>query len=99
MEFGLTPDDIKCINDALAKVTGIDKVIIFGSRALGTNKKGSDIDLALVGNSLTFDSLLEAYSRLEELGLLYKFDLQLFNKIKDPNVLDHINRVGQVLCP
>lgn len=69
---------------------------MFGSRAMGNYRPGSDIDLAVVSDTLTFDGLLELEAQLEMLGLLYKIDLQNLKKIKDTDVLDHIKRVGKV---
>lgn len=63
---------------------------------MGNYRPGSDIDLAVVSDTLTFDGLLELEAQLEMLGLLYKIDLQNLKKIKDTDVLDHIKRVGKV---
>ncbi len=99
MEYGLEQEDIKRIHEAFATNPGVEKVILFGSRAMGHFKSGSDIDLAVVGNELTFNDILELHAQLENLGLLYKFDLQLFSAIKDADVLAHIERVGKVIYP
>jgi uncharacterized protein len=97
MDYGLSPDDVQHIIDALASFPQISKVILFGSRAMGTHKAGSDIDLAIVGNNLRLDDMLEIDARLVQLGMLYKFDLQNYNTISEPDVRAHIDRVGKVL--
>lgn len=48
--FGLTDSDLQSIVDVIKAYPQIDEALIFGSRALNTHKKGSDIDIALKGN-------------------------------------------------
>jgi uncharacterized protein len=96
MQFGLSDSDIQQMQEVFAAHPRLKEVLIFGSRAMGTHKPGSDIDLAIVADSLTFDDLLDISSALERVGLLYKIDLLDLNRIKDPDVKDHIQRVGKV---
>jgi predicted nucleotidyltransferase len=56
IQFGLKQEDIDKINDVFASYEGIDSVVIYGSRAKGNFKVGSDIDLTIIENSLTFQS-------------------------------------------
>lgn len=77
----------------------VDKVIVYGSRAKGTHKPGSDIDLTLIGSKqgkldLTLQFRIE--EALEELMLTYQFDVSILDSIENPNLRDHIKRVGQV---
>lgn len=50
-ELGLTDKDLKEITGILARFPQIKEALIFGSRALGNYKKGSDIDLVLKGEA------------------------------------------------
>ena len=43
--YGLLDRDIKYIIKALEQHDEIEKAIIFGSRAMGNYKKGSDVDI------------------------------------------------------
>lgn len=72
----------------------IEKVILYDSRAKGTSKIGSDIDLALVGKGITFKDLCRMSARLEDLDLPNKIDLVEFNSITNPELKFHIERVG-----
>ena len=99
MEYGLDATDVEHIKEVFAANPCVQQVILFGSRAIGNYKPGSDIDLALEGASLTFNDLLSLNDELDKLGTLYTFDLQNINSIKDTSVLDHIRRVGRVLYP
>ena len=98
MDYGLSSDDISSIKNVFAANPKVHEVILFGSRAMGNYKAGSDIDLAILAGpgKLDFNDLLELHAALENLGLLYSFDLQNFKEIRDPDVLDHIRRVGKV---
>ncbi len=72
----------------------VEKVILFGSRAIGTAKIGSDIDLALVGKGITFKDLCRMGARLEDLDLPNKIDLVDYNSITNLELKSHIERVG-----
>jgi predicted nucleotidyltransferase len=53
MNFGLIKRDTENINSTAKQFAEIEKIIIFGSRAKGTNKKGSNVDLALKGKNIS----------------------------------------------
>jgi len=94
MKFGLEQNQIEDIQKIVSSNSRIEQVIIFGSRAKGNYRPGSDIDLAVVGGELKFDDLLVIGIELESLNYPVKFDLVLYHQIKDDEVLDHIRRVG-----
>jgi predicted nucleotidyltransferase len=95
--FGLDPETIQAIRQAIAKVTPISKVLLYGSRAKGNYRNGSDIDIALFGEKLSLnDSVYPLMDELEELLLPYTFDISIFDDIENPELVEHINRVGLV---
>lgn len=94
MKFGLPQKNYDAINRVFAKYPEIDEVLIYGSRAKGTHKPGSDIDLTLIGKALTLSDLLKIENELDDLMLPYFIDLSLFYSITDPGFLQHIKRVG-----
>lgn len=93
-DSGLTKADIQKINSVFDAHTNIEKVILYGSRAMGTFKPYSDIDLTLVGTHISLTQLNEIENKLDELYLPYKIDLSIFNQIENLDFLDHIKRVG-----
>ncbi len=96
--IGLSETDFFEIILILEKNFSIDEAIIFGSRAKGNFKNGSDIDLALKGENFYNDDLLElSYLLNEETILPYKFDLLIFNSIKNKELIEHIERCGIVI--
>ena len=94
--FGLSDTAVKGIRTVFADYPEIEKAIIYGSRAKGTAKNGSDIDLTLCGSSLNLDILRQIMEDLDDLLLPYMIDLSIFIDISDPAVVDHIERVGVV---
>ncbi|RTZ06742.1 nucleotidyltransferase domain-containing protein [Flavobacterium sp. GSP27] len=96
IQFGLKQKDIDKINQVFASYEGIDSVVIYGSRAKGNFKAGSDIDLTIIENSLTFPEFLEIENALDDLLLPYKIDLSLKRKISNVDLLSHINKIGKL---
>jgi len=98
MKFGLQETTIEKICSVLASYPQIEKVLLYGSRAKGNYKNGSDIDLTLVGGQdLTMKVLFRIMDEIDDLLLPYTFDLSIFNHISDPEVIEHIQRVGVLL--
>lgn len=97
MKFGLSEAEHKAINAVFAADVRIAKVWLFGSRAKGTHREGSDIDLAIKADGYGFADLLRLMTQLDALGMLYHFDVQDHATITDAALLEHIARMGQVI--
>lgn len=95
-QFGLKDADLEAMRAVLAQFPAITKAIIYGSRAKGNYKPGSDIDLALIGDDLSLSTLFAIEIALDELLLPNKVDLSLYSHIENSDLLAHIDRVGQV---
>ena len=95
-KHGLKTATIAKINGIFALHPSIEQAILYGSRAKGTFRNGSDIDLTLKGEHLTYRELLQIENELDDLLLPYKIDLSLFRQIDNPNLVGHILRVGVV---
>ncbi|MBE9563520.1 MAG: nucleotidyltransferase domain-containing protein [Proteobacteria bacterium] len=95
--FGLDNDNIRNINQAFIKYPQIEKVILYGSRAKGNYRNGSDIDITLVGEQLSLrNTVYPLMDVLEELYLPYTFDISIFSQIDNNDLIEHIHRVGKV---
>ena len=93
--FGLTETTIQKISEVLARYPQVQRAILYGSRAKGNYKNGSDIDLTLCGGAdLTLQVLYKIMDELDDLLLPYTIDLSIMANITDPDVLEHIQRVG-----
>jgi predicted nucleotidyltransferase len=75
----------------------VDEVILYGSRAKGNFKNGSDVDLAVKGEELTLTDLYTIHSALDELSLAYTFDVSLYARIQNTDLIEHVDRVGVVI--
>jgi uncharacterized protein len=91
---GLKPDVIENMRAVFALYPQVEQVILYGSRAKGNYKNGSDIDLCLVGPSLTLPVLLNIDNALDDLLLPYKIDLSLLHHLDNAALRAHIERVG-----
>jgi len=91
---GLSPQTITRIGEVLARFPEVEKVTLFGSRAKGTHRPGSDIDLALAGRGLDWRTISRIEDALDELLLPYNFSLIRHDAETDPEVAAHIARVG-----
>lgn len=96
VKYGLKADYIQSIQNVLSAFTEVDKAILYGSRAKGNFKPASDIDLTLTGDNIDLSLLYKIDDRLDDLLLPYTFDLSVFSRISNPDLVEHINRVGQV---
>jgi len=96
-KYGLTENTIDKINRVLCRYPVINKAILYGSRAKGNYRNGSDIDLTLLGgDDLNLSILARILSEIDDLLLPYSFDISIYQDISDPDLLDHIERVGEI---
>lgn len=96
--FGLLDRDIVYINKALEKFEEIEKAIIFGSRAMGNYKKGSDVDIAIIGENVTNKTIFKLDDYLNEVyPLPYFFDVINYNLLNNEKLIEHINNKGKAI--
>jgi predicted nucleotidyltransferase len=92
---GLTQELIVRIKAVFTKYRQIKSVLIYGSRAMGNYRPSSDIDLTLIGKNIDLSLQTKIEFDLDDLMLPYKFDISIYDKIRNPEFLDHINREGK----
>lgn len=94
-KFGLKEKVIEEIQKVLSTFPEIKVALLYGSRAKGNYKTGSDIDLTLKTTDEAPDRLLfQVMNALDELDLPYSFDVSVFDYIDNTDLIEHINRVG-----
>lgn len=91
--FGLSEHEIGLILGILRRHPEIDAARIFGSRALGTHRPNSDIDIALYGEIDT-SQMLAIHHELDELPLPYLFDLAVYADLSHEELKRHIDECG-----
>jgi uncharacterized protein len=94
--FGLKESTITAIQSAFKKYPEIEQALLYGSRAKGTHRNGSDIDLTLLGDELTYSLLSRIETDVDDLLLPYTVDLSLYSHIENPDLLNHIQQVGKL---
>jgi predicted nucleotidyltransferase len=94
LQYGIEHDIWEKIISVLKAESKITSIILFGSRAKGNFQNGSDIDIALKGHELKFDDIQNLRITLDELNLPWEIDVQNYDTINDPDVKEHIDRVG-----
>lgn len=94
---GLSTATLEQIFQILSRFPKVESAILFGSRAKGVHRRGSDIDLALVGSDLDLRELGRIADAFYESSLPYEFSLIQYNADTDPSVAAHVKRVGKVL--
>ena len=99
MSYGLEDITLQKIKSVFSNFPQIEQAILYGSRAKGNFKPGSDIDITLMGDGLSLAVMNEIGLKLDDLLLPYFFDLSVYSHIKDPALLEHIERVGVVIYP
>jgi len=96
MNHGLSKTAVERIREVLAHFPEVEKAVLYGSRAMGTHRPGSDIDLTLCGSHLGQSELTRIDEALDDLLLPYRIDLSAMASLTHPALLDHIRRVGVV---
>lgn len=95
--FGLKDSDISLILSVLQKHPDVEEAVIFGSRAMGNYKPGSDVDIALKGK-LNPETVIHIAIELNQcLPLPYKFDLVGYEDLPPGPFLEHIEKYGKIL--
>ncbi|MBE2198922.1 MAG: nucleotidyltransferase domain-containing protein [Anaerolinea sp.] len=93
--FGLRSEDLATLIAILAQYPAVQTALIFGSRAKGNYKPGSDVDIALQGDEVTDRIAAEiAYHLNEDTLMPYHFDVLNYRMIANPDLVAHIDRVG-----
>ncbi len=95
-DFGLPETTMIVIRHVLADFPAVEKAILYGSRAKGNYRHGSDIDLTLMGGQLNLNILGAIAARLDESPIPYQVDLSIFDQLDHAGLREHIERVGVI---
>ena len=98
--FGITKKSYALIISAISEIEEIEKAGIYGSRAIGNFKQGSDIDIVLFGEGITQEIVLRLKVKLEhDFPIPYFFDLTHYETITNIELKDHIDAFGEIIYP
>ena len=96
-DFGLPTYAVNQLRKCLSPYP-IEAALVYGSRAKGTYRAASDIDLTLIAPDMSHWQLLELEQAIDDLLLPWKVDLSLYHHIDNEALKVHIERVGKPLC-
>ncbi len=97
-EFGLSKNSMDIVTEIYRRFPAVKRVIVYGSRAMGTFREGSDIDMAIVADGeFSRADLLDVADAFDDSMLPYLVDVSVLAEIKNPDLVDHINRRGKIL--
>jgi len=100
MQYGLSDRTFSTLNSIFLKYSGIKQAVLYGSRAKGKYRNGSDIDLSLkTDDTFTRSDLLHIAGDFDDSDLPYFVDVSIYDKLSNPDLKAHIDRVGKVLYP
>lgn len=94
MNIGIPSEHLKKIKKIFQKYPQIQGVILFGSRAKGNPREGSDIDLALKGKNIDSRLLTQIGLDYDALYLPWKLDAIAYDTIENLDLKEHIDHVG-----
>ena len=95
--YGLSEETLLKIRQTLAQYPQVEQALLYGSRAKGNYKPGSDIDLTLKGAQIDLGLLGDIEQSLDDLLLPYEIALSLYAQLNHAELTEHIDRVGQVI--
>lgn len=95
--LGLSQTTLDKLNSVFLRHKGINSVLVYGSRAKGNYRPGSDIDLTIKGDALEFAELMQIEDQIDDLFLPYTVDLSQYAQLSNIDLIEHIDRVGVVI--
>lgn len=94
MPFGLNDIELARLKQIFAADERIETVILYGSRAKGTHKAFSDVDITLTGDNLTHEDLVRLSLAIDDLLLPYQFDISILRTIRNEAIVSQILATG-----
>ncbi|MEK0439654.1 MAG: hypothetical protein RLZZ504_570 [Bacteroidota bacterium] len=95
---GLTDHELSQLQSALGTIKGLEKAVVFGSRATGKHKAQSDVDIALYGDGVGFGAIFDLEDALYDAGFPYELDILLVSIIQDERLKAAIERTAVVVA-
>lgn len=95
---GLTDQELSQLQSALGTVKGLEKAVVFGSRATGKHKAQSDVDIALYGDGVGFGAIFDLEDALYDAGFPHELDILLVSIIQDERLKAAIERSAVVVA-
>jgi len=93
--FGLHSKHVNILTQVFNEFINLNSIYIYGSRALGTFKERSDVDLVLMDKDIDRQTLGKLIFEINNSDFPYTVDVQNFSSIKNPALIQHIQKFGK----
>lgn len=93
--FGLSEKTIEMLQEYFSNISEIEMIKVYGSRAMGNYRKGSDVDFALYGK-LNKQLVRKISFEVDELNTPYMFDITNYQTIQNEKLKEHIDKYGKI---
>jgi len=98
MKYGLPDRTLDVLDAIFRKYHGVRQVVLYGSRAKGNYRGGSDIDLSIkIADSFSHTDLLRIGNDFDDSDMPYFVDVSIYDNLSNQNLKAHIDRVGKVI--
>ena len=97
--LALRDRDLAALRRTFRRFPCVREVRLFGSRATGHARRASDIDLAISAPDATADQWLELTDAIEEVSIIYEFDVVRTERAHNPRLIEKIAREGVSIYP
>ena len=94
MTDGLKDAHREAIIAVIAANDRVERAVLFGSRATGTNTVTSDVDIALFGDRLTLTDQARLAAAVDEIPMAQSVDLILYDSVPNRTLREHIRNDG-----
>ncbi|HMX53719.1 MAG TPA: nucleotidyltransferase domain-containing protein, partial [Plasticicumulans sp.] len=81
LSFGLSAEILEWLRTVFARYPGIERVLVFGSRAKGTYRNASDIDLAVLAPGMDDETFAQLWNDLDDLPLVFTLDVLHWDRL------------------
>jgi predicted nucleotidyltransferase len=97
--LSLRERDLAVLRSTLKRFPCVGEVRLFGSRATGTARRASDIDLAISAPDATADEWLEVIDALNDAPIIYEIDIVRLDRAGSPRLMERIALQGAPIYP
>jgi len=97
--IALRDKDLLALRGTLARFPSVREVRVFGSRATGSARRASDLDLAISAPNATAQEWADLLEALEEAPIIYELDLVRLDETSNARLQERIEREGITVYP
>jgi len=97
LTFGLSAAILDELRLVFSRFSAVDRVLIYGSRARGDFRPGSDIDLLVLAPTMAAPELARLWMALDDLPIIFRLDVSLCQEVDNPKLMRNMLADGVTL--